>query len=134
MHVHSDKQVRQATKGDARITRLGRILRSTSLDELPQILNVLTGSMSLIGPRPHAVEHNELWRKKIHGYLLRHKVRPGITGWAQVNGWRGETDTVYKMKQRVDFDLDYIQNWSPWLDIKILFFTVLKGFKNENAY
>jgi len=134
MKVHTDNQTRQAVRNDARVTRLGKFLRSTSLDELPQLLNVLSGSMSLIGPRPHAVSHNESWRSQINGYMLRHKVRPGITGWAQVNGWRGETDTVYKMQQRVKYDLEYIQNWSPWLDIKILFLTVLKGFRNENAF
>jgi len=133
MRVHSDKQVRQATKNDARVTRLGKILRRTSLDELPQLLNVLRGTMSLVGPRPHATAHNELWRNQINGYMLRHKVRPGITGWAQVNGWRGETDTVFKMQQRVKFDLAYIQNWSPWLDVKIIFRTVIK-LRDENAY
>jgi putative colanic acid biosynthesis UDP-glucose lipid carrier transferase len=134
MVVHQDGEVRQATKGDARVTRIGRILRSTSLDELPQLLNVLQGSMSLVGPRPHAVAHNELWRHEIRGYMLRHKVRPGITGWAQVNGWRGETDTPDKMEQRVKHDLDYIRNWSPWLDVKIMVLTVFKGLYNKNAY
>ncbi len=134
MLVHKDEQVMQATKNDSRVTRIGKVLRSTSLDELPQLLNVLSGTMSLVGPRPHAVSHNEMWRKQIQGYMLRHKVRPGITGWAQVNGWRGETDTAFKMQQRVKFDLDYIRNWSPWLDIKILFFTVVRGFHDENAY
>lgn len=134
MLVHEDSQARQATKDDARVTRVGKILRSTSLDELPQLFNVLSGSMSLVGPRPHAVAHNEIWRNQIKGYMLRHKVRPGITGWAQVNGWRGETETAFKMQQRVKFDLEYIRNWSPFLDIKILFFTVVKGFRDENAY
>ena len=134
MHLHSDAQVRQATRNDARVTRIGKILRSTSLDELPQLMNVLFGSMSLVGPRPHAVAHNEEWRKQIKGYMLRHKVKPGITGWAQVHGWRGETDTTFKMQQRVNHDLDYIRNWSPWLDIKILFLTVFVVFRAENAY
>ena len=134
MWVHSDSQVRQATRNDARVTRIGKVLRSTSLDELPQLFNVLRGNMSLVGPRPHAVAHNEVWRNQIKGYMLRHKVRPGITGWAQVNGWRGETDTAFKMQQRVKFDLEYIQNWSPWLDVRIMFFTVVKGLRNENAY
>lgn len=134
MKVHSDRQVRQATRNDVRITRIGNLLRSTSLDELPQLLNVLMGNMSLIGPRPHAVAHNEIWREQIKGYMLRHKVRPGITGWAQVNGWRGETDTPFKMQQRVKFDLEYIRNWSPWLDVKIILMTIVKGFRNENAY
>jgi len=134
MRVHSDAHVRQATRNDDRITRIGKVLRSTSLDELPQLFNVMCGSMSLIGPRPHAVAHNEMWRKQINGYMMRHKVRPGITGLAQVKGWRGETDTLYKMEQRVHFDLEYIKNWSLWLDIKILLLTVVKGFRNENAY
>ena len=134
MLVHSDSEVRQATKDDSRVTRVGKILRSTSLDELPQLLNVLRGSMSLVGPRPHASAHNERWRNQINGYMLRHKVRPGITGWAQVNGWRGETETIFKMQQRVKFDLEYIQTWSPWLDIKILFFTVITLARDENAY
>lgn len=134
MVVHSDAQVRQATRDDPRVTRIGRIIRSTSLDELPQLFNVMAGCMSLVGPRPHAVAHNEIWRNQITGYMLRHKVKPGITGWAQVNGWRGETDKAYKMQKRVKFDLDYIQNWSPWLDIRILFLTVKNGFRNENAY
>jgi Undecaprenyl-phosphate glucose phosphotransferase len=134
MVVHSDNRVEQATRNDARVTRVGKVLRSTSLDELPQLINVLKGTMSLVGPRPHAVAHNEIWRHQIQGYMLRHKVRPGITGWAQVHGWRGETDTAFKMQQRVKFDLEYIRNWSPWLDLKILLFTVIKGFRNENAY
>ncbi len=114
----------QATRNDQRCTKLGRILRRTSLDELPQILNVLSGKMSFIGPRPHAVAHNEQYRKLIGGYMIRHKVRPGITGWAQVNGLRGETDTVDKMRRRIEFDIDYLNNWSLWLDLKILFRSV----------
>ena len=134
MYLHSDNQVRQATRNDTRVTRIGKILRSTSLDELPQLLNVLFGSMSLVGPRPHAVAHNEEWRKQIKGYMLRHKVKPGITGWAQVHGWRGETDTAFKMQQRVNHDLEYIRDWSPWLDLKILFLTSIVVFRAENAY
>jgi len=134
MFVHADKDVKQAMKNDSRVTRVGRIIRKTSLDELPQLLNVLYGTMSLVGPRPHAVAHNELWRHEIQGYMLRHKVRPGITGWAQVNGWRGETDTHFKMQQRVTFDLEYISTWSPWLDLKILVLTVFVGFFHKNAY
>ena len=134
MLVHSDNAVQQATRYDARITRVGRIIRNVSLDELPQLLNVLNGTMSLIGPRPHAVAHNESWRHEIQGYMLRHKVRPGITGLAQVKGWRGETDTVFKMQQRLRYDLEYIKNWSPWLDLKILFLTIFVGFFNKNAY
>lgn len=134
MVEHHDATTRQATRNDSRITRLGGILRRTSLDELPQLYNVLQGRMSLVGPRPHAVAHNELWRHQIRGYMLRHKVRPGITGWAQVNGWRGETDTAEKMEERVRHDLEYIRNWSLWLDVKILFLTVFKGFLHKNAY
>lgn len=126
--------IKQATKGDSRITPLGAFLRKTSLDELPQFINVLQGHMSIVGPRPHAVAHNELYRKDIHGYMLRHLVKPGITGWAQINGWRGETDTLEKMEKRVEYDLDYIRNWSLWLDIKIIFLTIFKGFINKNAY
>ena len=126
--------IKQATKGDARITPLGTFLRRTSLDELPQFINVLQGRMSIVGPRPHAVAHNELYRKDIQGYMLRHLVKPGITGWAQVNGWRGETDTLEKMQKRVEFDLFYIRNWSLWLDLKIIFLTIFKGFINKNAY
>jgi putative colanic acid biosynthesis UDP-glucose lipid carrier transferase len=126
--------VAQAQKGDSRITPFGRFLRSTSLDELPQFINVLLGSMSIVGPRPHAISHNEYYRHLIGGYMLRHKVKPGITGWAQVHGWRGETDSVDKMGRRVDFDLDYIRNWSLWLDIQIIFMTFFNGFVHKNAY
>lgn len=126
--------VKQATKNDPRITKLGAFLRKTSLDELPQFINVVQGRMSIVGPRPHAVAHNEEYRKLIKGYMLRHKVRPGITGWAQVNGFRGETDTIDKMVKRVEYDLEYIHRWSVWLDIKIVFMTIFKGFTNKNAY
>lgn len=124
----------QAKKNDARVTRLGAFLRRTSLDELPQFLNVLQGTMSIVGPRPHAVAHNEEYRKLIRGYMLRHKVKPGITGLAQVNGWRGETDTLDKMKKRVEYDLEYIQNWSLWLDFAIIFKTLRVGFGGKNVY
>jgi putative colanic acid biosynthesis UDP-glucose lipid carrier transferase len=124
----------QAQQGDARVTPFGSFLRRTSLDELPQFINVLQGSMSIVGPRPHAVAHNEYYRGLIGGYMLRHKVKPGITGWAQVNGWRGETDSVDKMGRRVDYDLDYIRNWSFWLDIRIIAKTALRGFVQKNAY
>lgn len=127
-------KVTQASKNDARITPLGAFLRRTSLDELPQFINVLQGSMSVVGPRPHAVAHNEMYRKKVEYYMLRHRIKPGITGWAQINGWRGETDTVDKMKMRVQYDLEYIKNWSLWLDFKIVFMTVFKGFVGKNAY
>lgn len=126
--------VKQATKGDARITRLGGFLRRTSLDELPQFINVLQGQMSIVGPRPHAVAHNEQYRALVDFYMMRHKVKPGITGWAQINGWRGETDTLEKMEKRVEFDLQYIRDWSILLDIKIIFLTLFKGFVNKNAY
>jgi Undecaprenyl-phosphate glucose phosphotransferase len=125
--------IKQAEKGDPRITRLGAILRSTSLDELPQFYNVLQGRMSIVGPRPHAVAHNELYRKLIKGYMVRHKVRPGITGWAQVNGYRGETETLEKMKGRIDHDLNYLRNWSLRLDLHIIAKTVLVIFKDERA-
>jgi putative colanic acid biosynthesis UDP-glucose lipid carrier transferase len=126
--------VTQAKKDDRRITRFGAFLRSTSLDELPQFLQVLTGEMSIVGPRPHAVAHNELYRAKIHGYMLRHKVKPGITGWAQVNGWRGETDTVDKMEKRVEHDLEYIRYWGLFWDLKIIFLTIFGRKTSENAY
>jgi putative colanic acid biosynthesis UDP-glucose lipid carrier transferase len=126
--------VEQAKKNDPRVTRFGSFLRQSSLDELPQFLNVLKGDMSIVGPRPHAVAHNELYRSKIHGYMLRHKVKPGITGWAQVNGWRGETDTVDKMEKRVEHDLEYITNWRLLWDIHIILLTVFGSKKNQNAY
>jgi len=127
-------EISQAKQGDPRITPLGKLLRKTSMDELPQLINVLQGHMSLVGPRPHAVAHNEQFRKLIHGYMLRHKVKPGITGWAQVNGWRGETDTLEKMEKRVEYDLEYIRNWSLWLDLKIIWLTLLRGFYGKNVY
>ena len=126
--------VKQAQKNDNRITFVGGILRKTSLDELPQLFNVLFGNMSLVGPRPHANAHNEYYRKEIEGYMLRHKVKPGITGLAQVNGCRGETETIDKMEQRIFFDHQYIRNWSIWLDVKILFKTFGVVFKQQNAY
>ncbi|MDF4851027.1 undecaprenyl-phosphate glucose phosphotransferase, partial [Vibrio parahaemolyticus] len=126
--------IKQATKNDPRITPFGGFLRRTSLDELPQFINVLQGTMSIVGPRPHAVAHNEEYRQIVARYMLRHKVKPGITGWAQINGYRGETDTLYKMEKRVEFDLDYIHHWSVWMDIKIIFLTVFKGFTGSNAY
>lgn len=124
----------QASKDDPRITTLGRFLRRTSLDELPQFWNVLQGTMSIVGPRPHAIAHNEEYRQLIEGYMLRHKVKPGITGWAQVNGLRGETETLEKMKSRIDFDLYYINHWSIWFDLKIIFMTIFNGFTAKTAY
>jgi len=127
-------RVVQATKDDQRITRIGAFLRKTSLDELPQFFNVLQGRMSIVGPRPHAVAHNELYRKQIKGYMLRHKVRPGITGWAQVNGLRGETDTLDKMEARIAYDLDYLKRWSLALDLWIIVRTFKVELMRDNAY
>ena len=126
--------IQQARKNDLRVTRLGAFLRKTSLDELPQFINVLQGRMSIVGPRPHAVAHNETYRALIKGYMVRHKVRPGITGWAQVNGQRGETDTLDKMQSRIDFDLAYLRNWSLSLDFLIIVKTVRLVFKDSSAY
>jgi putative colanic acid biosynthesis UDP-glucose lipid carrier transferase len=126
--------VTQARRTDPRVTRVGAFLRRTSLDELPQFINVLQGRMSIVGPRPHAVAHNEQYRKLIKGYMLRHKVKPGITGWAQVNGMRGETDTLDKMEARIRFDLDYLRSWSLWLDLWIIVKTVGVVLKRDNAY
>ena len=127
-------EVPQATKNDNRLTRLGKFLRRSSFDELPQLINVLQGRMSLVGPRPHAVAHNNSYKTRIDGYLSRHRIKPGITGWAQVNGWRGETDTDEKMAERVRHDNYYINNWSLTLDLRILFMTLFVGFVNRNAY
>lgn len=129
-----DAPVIQARQNDARITPLGRFLRRTSLDELPQLIDVIRGDMSPVGPRPHAVCHNHQYRALIPDYMLRHKIKPGITGWAQVNGWRGETDTLRKMEYRVEHDLDYIRHWSPWLDLKILWLTVFGRKVRTNAW
>jgi putative colanic acid biosynthesis UDP-glucose lipid carrier transferase len=136
MKVHSEAygRVTQATFLDDRITAFGRLLRKTSLDELPQFINVLQGRMSIVGPRPHAVQHNEYYKESIKAYMQRHKVKPGITGWAQVNGWRGATERLEKMEKRIEYDLFYIQNWSLALDIKIIFLTLFFGFFNKNAY
>jgi Undecaprenyl-phosphate glucose phosphotransferase len=129
-----DPHCAQARRGDPRVTRVGRFLRRTSLDELPQLFNVLAGDMSLVGPRPHAVSHNFYYAGLIDGYLARHRVKPGITGWAQVNGLRGEIDSIERMQQRLEYDLDYIDRWSLWGDVTILFRTILVGFINKNAY
>ncbi len=135
MTVREDGQhVVQAQKNDPRVTKIGAFLRRTSLDELPQFINVLQGRMSIVGPRPHAVAHNELYRKLIKGYMLRHKVRPGITGWAQVNGMRGETEVLEKMQGRIDHDLYYLQNWSIWFDLWIIMRTVWVVLRRDNAY
>ncbi|MCI3950695.1 MAG: undecaprenyl-phosphate glucose phosphotransferase [Burkholderiales bacterium] len=126
--------VLQARRNDRRVTDFGAFLRRTSLDELPQLINVLAGDMSIVGPRPHAVAHNEQYRRLIDGYMIRHKVRPGITGWAQVNGFRGETETVDKMKRRIEYDLDYLRHWSLSLDLWIMLKTVLVVLKDRSAY
>lgn len=126
--------VTQATRNDPRITRFGAFLRKTSLDELPQFFNVLQGTMSIVGPRPHAVAHNEQYRVLVENYMIRHKVKPGITGLAQIHGFRGETDTIDKMEKRIQYDLEYIQSWSLLLDIKIVFLTFFRGFVGKNAF
>lgn len=130
----NDTSIPQAIRNDSRVTRVGSFLRRTSLDELPQLYNVLQGHMSLVGPRPHAVEHSHKYRELVSGYMLRHKIKPGITGWAQVNGWRGETDTLDKMQNRIKYDVAYIRNWSLWLDIQIIARTALMVFFDKNAY
>ncbi|MBA3447476.1 MAG: undecaprenyl-phosphate glucose phosphotransferase [Pseudaminobacter sp.] len=134
----SDPSARQAvTKGDPRVTRVGRIIRKTSIDELPQFFNALVGSLSLIGPRPHAIaaqSHNLLYNEVVDGYFARHRVKPGVTGWAQINGWRGEMDTDEKIKMRTECDLYYIENWSLWFDLKILLLTPVRLLNTENAY
>ena len=127
-------EVKQATRNDERITPLGAILRKTSLDELPQFINVLQGRMSIVGPRPHAVAHNEMYRKLVKGYMVRHKVRPGITGWAQVSGYRGETETLEKMSKRIEYDLEYLRNWSLGFDLWIMVKTALMVFIDKKAY
>lgn len=134
VHEENDSNVTQASKGDVRVTKVGAFIRRTSLDELPQFFNVLQGRMSIVGPRPHALAHNEYYKDLVESYMQRHKVKPGITGWAQINGYRGETDTLDKMQKRVEFDLWYIDNWSLWLDLKIILRTVFKGFIGKNAY
>ncbi len=126
--------VTQATRNDPRITKFGAFLRKTSLDELPQFFNVLQGRMSIVGPRPHAVAHNEQYRVLVENYMIRHKVKPGITGLAQINGFRGETDTLDKMEKRIQYDLAYIQSWSLFLDLKIVFLTFFRGFVGKNAF
>jgi len=136
MRVHTEEagKVTQAKKNDSRITPLGAFLRSSSLDELPQFINVIQGRMSIVGPRPHALAHNDYYKELVERYMLRHRVKPGITGWAQVNGYRGETDTLDKMEKRVEHDLWYIENWSLILDFRIIVGTAFKGFFNQNAY
>jgi len=135
MKVHQeDGTVTQATSNDSRVFKIGQFIRRTSLDELPQFINVLIGDMSLVGPRPHALQHNDMYTELLDLYMLRHRVTPGITGWAQIHGHRGETDTLDKMEKRVQFDLYYIQNWSLWMDFKIIIWTAFKGWTGKNAY
>ncbi|MCY9855260.1 undecaprenyl-phosphate glucose phosphotransferase [Vibrio mediterranei] len=132
--MENNTDFKQATRFDPRVTKFGAFMRRTSLDELPQFFNVLQGTMSIVGPRPHAVAHNEQYRKIVDNYMIRHKIKPGVTGWAQINGYRGETQTVEKMKKRVQYDIEYLQNWSLWLDFQIVFLTIFKGFVNDSAY
>ena len=134
MAAHQDQGVTQACLGDRRVTAFGAFLRHRSLDELPQFFNVLRGDMSVVGPRPHALAHNEIYKQLLERYMLRHRVKPGITGWAQIHGYRGETDTVDKMEKRVQFDLYYIQNWSLWMDVRIVLRTALGGWTGKNVY
>ncbi|MFJ5381914.1 undecaprenyl-phosphate glucose phosphotransferase [Cupriavidus sp. CER94] len=134
MRMHQDHGVTQATRDDPRVTRIGAFLRRTSLDELPQFFNVLRGEMSVVGPRPHAMEHNEIYKELIDRYMLRHRVKPGITGWAQINGLRGQTDTIDKMRKRIEFDIYYIQHWSFQLDLRIILRTALHGWTGTAAY
>jgi len=136
MRIHDEKPgvVKQAVRHDPRVTRVGAFLRRTSLDELPQFFNVLKGDMSVVGPRPHALEHDDLYQKVVAGYIHRYRIKPGITGWAQVNGYRGETDRIEKMERRVAHDLYYLGNWSFALDMRIIAATVVKGFRHTNAY
>jgi lipopolysaccharide/colanic/teichoic acid biosynthesis glycosyltransferase len=134
----NDPSAKQAvTKGDPRVTRVGRFLRKSSIDELPQLFNVLLGTLSLVGPRPHAVlgqSHNRTFSDVVEGYFARHRVKPGVTGWAQINGWRGEIDNDDKIKFRTAYDLYYIENWSLLFDLKILFLTPFRLLNTENAY
>jgi exopolysaccharide biosynthesis polyprenyl glycosylphosphotransferase len=134
VHAPDEGLLQQATRNDPRVTRVGAFLRRTSFDELPQFFNVLIGDMSIVGPRPHAIEHDALYQTVVDDYIQRYRIKPGITGWAQVNGFRGETDRIEKMQGRVDHDLYYLRNWSFALDMRILFATVIKGLTHSNAY
>ncbi|PJB52718.1 MAG: undecaprenyl-phosphate glucose phosphotransferase [Bdellovibrio sp. CG_4_9_14_3_um_filter_39_7] len=134
MYFEKEDQFKQATQNDQRVTPIGKFIRRTSIDEFPQFFNVLQGRMSIVGPRPHAISMNEDFKDKVDNYMQRHKVKPGITGWAQVNGLRGETDTIEKMEKRIEYDLYYVQNWSLFLDFKIIYLTIFKGFTGKNAY
>ena len=132
--IEDGREIRQATRDDERVTPLGHVLRRYSIDELPQLFNVLQGTMSLVGPRPHAVAHNEMYRKLIKGYMIRHKVLPGMTGLAQVRGCRGETRTLQEMQARIEYDLDYLRHWTPMLDLKIMAQTALLVLRDRKAY
>jgi putative colanic acid biosynthesis UDP-glucose lipid carrier transferase len=134
VHAEAPGQLTQAKQRDSRVTRLGAFLRRTSLDELPQFINVLRGEMSVVGPRPHALQHDEQYKDLVTGYMWRYRIKPGITGWAQINGYRGETDRIEKMQSRIAFDLYYIENWTFWLDLKIVLMTLLHGFRSTHAY
>ena len=132
--LEDGKDFRQATKNDSRVTKIGTFLRKTSLDEFPQFFNVLAGTLSVVGPRPHALQMNSQLRQNVPLYMRRHLMKPGVTGWAQINGWRGETDTEEKILKRTEFDLFYLHNWSVWLDIKIVLLTALREFNNKKVY
>jgi len=132
--INPRSDVQQASRNDPRVTPIGRFIRRTSIDELPQFVNVLKGEMSVVGPRPHTVAHNEYYRKAVKRYMVRHKVKPGLTGWAQVNGLRGETAQLERMEERIRYDLEYVRNWSPMLDLRIVLMTVMMIFRDRNAY
>ncbi len=131
MFVNQECNAKQATRGDLRITKIGAFLRKTSLDELPQFINVLMGDMSVVGPRPHMLKHTEDYAKLISSFMIRHEVKPGITGWAQVSGWRGPTEEVYKMAKRVEYDVDYIEGWNFWFDCKCILLTMTNAFRGD---
>jgi lipopolysaccharide/colanic/teichoic acid biosynthesis glycosyltransferase len=131
MHVNKDAEVKQATKDDKRITKIGKILRRTSIDEFPQFINVLIGNMSIVGPRPHMVTHTDHYSKIVNQYMVRHFSKPGITGWAQINGYRGEIEEPAQIRKRVEYDIWYLDNWTLLLDIKIVFLTVFNVLKGE---
>jgi putative colanic acid biosynthesis UDP-glucose lipid carrier transferase len=131
MTVNKDADQKQATRDDSRITRVGKFIRKTSIDEFPQLFNVLRGDMSMVGPRPHMVYHTECYSKTVNQYMVRQFLTPGITGWAQVNGFRGETQTIEQMQGRIDHDLWYLENWSLWLDVRIIFLTAFNVFRGE---
>jgi len=132
--MSSDADEKQATKNDSRVTQIGSFLRKTNLDEFPQFFNVLIGQMSIVGPRPHMLKHTNQYSELIDYYRVRHYVKPGITGWAQVSGYRGETDELWKMQKRVESDMNYLENWTFWWDLKIVFLTVFGKNAHKNAF